>query len=77
MLLAETIARYAADNNLKRQTMSTDSVIECDNARLPKIFSNELLHRDIEASLAMVFMASLPSRVTKPCGLLQRATWSC
>jgi hypothetical protein len=27
--------------------MSTDSVIEHENARVPKIFSNELLHRKL------------------------------
>jgi hypothetical protein len=57
-------------------TMSTDRVIEYDNARVTKIFSNEMLQRklDIEVCLAVVSMAFLPSFVTTPCGFLQRAT---
>jgi hypothetical protein len=47
-LLAETIAKYAADNNLERLTMSTDRVVEYDNAGIPKLFSIERLHRKLD-----------------------------
>jgi hypothetical protein len=47
-LLGETIARYAADNNLERLTMSTDRVIEYENAGIPKLFSIERLHRKLD-----------------------------
>jgi hypothetical protein len=47
-VLAETIARYALDNNLERLTMSTDRVVEYDNAAIPKLFAIERLHRNLD-----------------------------
>jgi hypothetical protein len=46
--LAETIAKYAADNNLDRLTMSTDRVVDYDNAIIPELFSIERFHRKLE-----------------------------
>jgi hypothetical protein len=47
-LLAKTIASYAADNNLTRLTMSSDRVVDYQNAATPKLFSIELLHRNLD-----------------------------
>ena len=47
-LLAKTIASYAADNNLTRLTMSSDRVVDYQNAGTPKLFSIELLHRNLD-----------------------------
>ena len=47
-LLTETIARYAADNNLQRLTMSTDRVVEYDSAAIPELFAIERLHRKLD-----------------------------
>jgi hypothetical protein len=46
--LAETIARYAIDNNLERLTMSTDRVVEYVNPAIPKLFAIERLHRNLD-----------------------------
>jgi hypothetical protein len=47
-LLAETIARYAADNNLQRLTMSTDRIVDYDHAAIPELFAIERLHRKLD-----------------------------
>jgi hypothetical protein len=47
-LLAKTIATYAADNNLTRLTMSSDRVVDYQNAATPKLFSIEMLHRNLD-----------------------------
>jgi len=47
-LLAKTIAGYAADNNLTRLTMSSDRVVDYQNAATPKLFSIEMLHRNLD-----------------------------
>jgi hypothetical protein len=47
-LLAETIARYAADNNLERLTMSTDRIVDYDDASIPELFAIERLHRKLD-----------------------------
>jgi hypothetical protein len=47
-LLAKTIASYAADNNITRLTTSSDRVIDYQNAGTPKLFSIELLHRNLD-----------------------------
>src|SRR5260370_17717127 len=47
-LLAKTIASYAADNNLGRLTMSSDRVVDYQNAATPKLFSIEMLHRNLD-----------------------------
>jgi hypothetical protein len=47
-LLAKTIASYAADNNLTRLTMSSDRVVDYQNAATPKLFSIEMLHRNLD-----------------------------
>jgi len=47
-LLAKTIAAYAADNNLTRLTMSSDRVVDYQNAATPKLFSIEMLHRNLD-----------------------------
>src|SRR5216683_191038 len=47
-LLAKTIASYAADNNLTRLTMSSDRVVDYQNAGTPKLFSIEILHRNLD-----------------------------
>jgi len=47
-VLAETIARYAADNNLQRLTMSTDRVVDYDDAAIPELFAIERLHRKLD-----------------------------
>ena len=47
-LLAKTIAAYAADNSLTRLTMSSDRVVDYQNAATPKLFSIEILHRHLD-----------------------------
>jgi hypothetical protein len=47
-LLAKTIATYAADNNLTRLTMSSDRIVDYQNAATPKLFSIEMLHRNLD-----------------------------
>jgi hypothetical protein len=47
-LLAKTIASYAADNNLTRLTMSSDRVVDYQNAGTAKLFSIEVLHRNLD-----------------------------
>jgi hypothetical protein len=47
-LLAKTIASYAAGNNLTRLTMSSDRVVDYQNAGTPKLFSIETLHRNLD-----------------------------
>src|SRR6266478_5959397 len=47
-LLAKAIATYAADNNLTRLTMSSDRVVDYQNAATPKLFSIEILHRNLD-----------------------------
>jgi len=47
-LLSKTIASYAADNNLTRLTMSSDRVVDYENAATPKLFSIEMLHRNLD-----------------------------
>jgi hypothetical protein len=46
-ILTKTIASYAADNNLARLTMSSDRVVDYLNAGTPKLFSIEMLHRNL------------------------------
>src|SRR5882724_4527179 len=47
-ILNKTIASYAADDNLTRLTMSSDRVVDYQNAATPKLFSIELLHRNLD-----------------------------
>src|SRR6202171_4995121 len=47
-LLAKTIASYAADNTLPRLAMSSDRVVDYQNAATPKLFSIEMLHRNLD-----------------------------
>src|SRR5260370_17470487 len=47
-LLAKTIATYAANNNLTRLTMSSDRVVDYQNAATPKLFSIEMLPRHLD-----------------------------
>lgn len=47
-ILAKTIASYAADNNLARLTMSSDRIVDYHNAGTPKLFSIEMLHRNLD-----------------------------
>src|SRR6266436_2082609 len=47
-ILNKTIASYAADNNLTRLTMSSDRVVDYQNAATPKLFSIEMLHRNLD-----------------------------
>ncbi len=46
-ILNKTIASYAADNNLTQLTMSSDRVVDYLNAGTPKLFSIEILHRNL------------------------------
>jgi hypothetical protein len=46
-LLSKTIASYAADNNITQLTMSSDRVVDYQNAGTAKLFSIELLHRNL------------------------------
>src|SRR5260370_26104818 len=47
-LLAKTIATYAAANNLTRLTMSSDRFVDYQNAATPKLFSIQMLHRNLD-----------------------------
>ncbi|WPO44261.1 hypothetical protein [Tardiphaga sp. 42S5] len=49
-LMATTIARYAADNHLDHISMSVDRVVDYQNASVPKLYSIEQLHRNLEVS---------------------------
>jgi hypothetical protein len=46
-LLNKAIAVYAKDNDLSQLTMSTDRVVDYINGGTPKLFSIELLHRNL------------------------------
>jgi len=45
--LAKTIAEYALDNGLTRPTMSSDRIVDFQNIGTPKLFSIEMLHREL------------------------------
>jgi hypothetical protein len=49
-LMATTIARYAADNHLGHISMSVDRVVDYQNASVPKLYSIEVLNRNLEVS---------------------------
>jgi hypothetical protein len=47
-LLAKTIASYAQVNGLTKPTMSSDRIVDYQNIGTVKLFSIELLHRNLE-----------------------------